>query len=133
MDAIQDKLSGVDEGPRIFHELTDDYFTVAPQSFVGDFYVQLKAGNIAEGSDVDFPQLSAEVIVDRNPEVIVLADEASGISAADVKARPGWDVIDAVKNDRICTVDPDIVSRPGPRIVDALEALAICLYPDLFP
>ena len=133
IDAVAERLDGIAEGPRVFHELTNDYFTASPKSFIGSFYITLKATNIAAGAAVEYPQLSAEVIVDRNPQVIILADEAAGISVADVKARPGWDVIDAVKNDRICVVDPDIVSRPGPRIVDALEALAACLYPELFP
>ncbi len=133
IEAVAEQLEGVEQGPRVFHELTNDYFTASPESFIGSFYITLKATNIAEGADVEYPQLSAEVIVDRNPEVIILADEAAGVSADDVKARPGWDVIAAVKDDRICTVDPDIISRPGPRIVDALEALAECLYPEIFP
>jgi iron complex transport system substrate-binding protein len=33
-----------------------------------------------------------------------------------------------VQNERIYTVDPDIVSRPGPRLVEALETLAELLY-----
>ncbi len=132
MQATREKLATVATGPRVFHELTDDYYSAAPTSFVGDFYTFLKAQNIASGAGTDYPQLSAEVIVQRNPEVIVLADEAAGITAAAVKARPGWANVDAVKNGRICVVDPDVVSRPGPRIVDALDTLAKCIYPDRF-
>jgi iron complex transport system substrate-binding protein len=132
MEAIRSKLASVTHGPRVFHELTNDYYTAAPNSFVGDLYTFLKAGNIAAGAQTAYPQLSAEVIVQRNPQVIVLADEDAGVTAASVRARPGWSTIDAVKNGRICIVDPDIVSRAGPRIVDALDALARCLYPDIF-
>jgi iron complex transport system substrate-binding protein len=130
-DAVLSKLGKV-SGPRIYHELDNTYYTAAPHSFVGDFYKTLKASNIAEGALTAYPQLSAEVILQRNPEVIVLADEAAGVDAGSVKARPGWHVIDAVRNSRICSIDPDLVSRPGPRIVDALEKLAKCLYPDQF-
>jgi iron complex transport system substrate-binding protein len=132
MDQIKQKLAGVTTGPRVYHELDTTYFSAAPSSFVGDFYTFLKAQNIAEGASTPYPQLSAEVIVQRNPQVIVLADEAAGVTVQDVKARPGWSAIDAVKNGRICVVDPDIVSRPGPRIIDALDTLAKCLYPDKF-
>lgn len=134
MDAIQAGLAEVEQGPRIFHELDPTYFyTVSPESFVGDFYNFLKAENIAAGAAEAYPQLSAEVIIQRDPEVIILADEAAGATPQSVKERPGWDQISAVKNDRICTVDADLVSRPGPRIVEGLEALAQCLYPELFP
>ncbi|HEY7270142.1 MAG TPA: ABC transporter substrate-binding protein [Dehalococcoidia bacterium] len=132
MDGIKSKLAAVSQGPRVYHELDNTLYSAAPNSFVGDFYTFLKAQNIAAGAASAYPQLSAEVIVQRNPEVIVLADEAAGISANDVKSRPGWGVIDAVKNNRICVVDPDIVSRAGPRIVDALDTLAKCIYPDIF-
>lgn len=132
MEQVRRRLPSTVQGQRVYHELTTDYYSAAPASFVGDFYTFLKAQNIAAGAATEYPQLSAEVIVQRNPQIIVLADEAAGVTAPQVKARPGWQAIDAVKNDRICVVDPDIVSRPGPRVVDALDILAKCLYPDQF-
>lgn len=133
LDAIDERLADIEQGPRVFHELDPTYFTVAPGSFIGDMYRILKAQNIAEGSSEPYPQLSAEVIVERDPEVIVLADEPSGVTADSVKNRPGWSEISAVRQDRICVVDPSLVSQPGPNVVDAIETLAACLYPDRFP
>lgn len=133
LDAVSERVAEIDEGPRIYHELDTTYFSAAPQSFIGGFYTLLKAENIAADAIDDFPQLSAEVIIDRDPEVIILADEAAGVTAESVAERPGWSGISAVVNERICVIDPDIVSRPGPRIVEAVEALAECLYPELAP
>jgi len=132
IDAVQQKLSDVTAGPKVYHELDATYYTAAPGSFVGDFYKTLKAQNIAAGAAEDYPQLSAEVIVQRNPDVIVLADEVAGVTPASVAARPGWSAINAVKDGRICTIDPSLVSQPGAKVADALEALAKCLYPDRF-
>jgi len=132
LDAVRERVAEVEQGPRIFHELDPTYYTVSPDSFTGDMYELLKAENIAAGAMGEAPQLSAEVIIDRDPEVIVLADEPAGVTPDSVKQRPGWDQISAVQNDRICIVDPDLVSRPGPRIVEGLEALAECLYPEKF-
>ncbi len=131
--AIQGRLASVAQGPRVFHEVDNQLYTVAPDSFLGNLYTILKAQNIAAGAGQAFPQLSQEAIVQQDPEVIVLADVAAGESPETVKARPGWGGISAVKNDRIFTIDPDIVSRPGPRLVDALETLAKLLYPETFP
>jgi cobalamin transport system substrate-binding protein len=133
IDAVTGKLTDVEEGPRIYHELDNTFFTVAPDSFVGDFYNLLKARNIAEGAATAYPQFSQEEILERDPEVIILADADAGESAQTVKARPGWDAISAVKNDRIYVIDPDIISRPSPRVVDGLEQLARVLYPEKFP
>jgi iron complex transport system substrate-binding protein len=131
--AVQKKLSSLSQGPRFFHELDPAYFTVSDHSFVGDLYTVLKAQNIAAGAAQDYPQLSVEVIIQRDPEVVVIADGPAGVTAASVKKRPGWQQVAAVRNDRICVVDPDLVSVPGPGIVAGLEALAKCLYPNRFP
>lgn len=133
IEAVTSKLADV-EGPRVYHELDETFFTVAPDSFVGDLYNLLNAQNIAAGAPGGYPQLSAEAIIERNPEVIILptGEGEDGTTPEDVKARPGWDVIDAVKNDRIYQIDRDIVSRPGPRIIDGLEQLAKLLYPETF-
>jgi iron complex transport system substrate-binding protein len=131
--AIENTLAGVEQGPRLFHEVDNQLYTVAPSSFVGSLYTVLKVQNIAAGAVDAYPQLSQEAIIEADPEVIVLADVASGESPETVKARPGWGGISAVKNDRIYSIDPDIVSRPGPRLVDALEALARAIYPGRFP
>jgi iron complex transport system substrate-binding protein len=132
VDIIEEALADVEQGPRIFHEVDATLYTAAPDSFVGGLYEILKAQNIAAGADQPFPQLSQEVIIERDPEVIILADGAYGESPDTVKARPGWGSISAVRSDRIFVIDPDIVSRPGPRCVDALEALAEYLYPKKF-
>jgi iron complex transport system substrate-binding protein len=49
-----------------------------------------------------------------------------------VKARKGWSVIPAIKNDKAFPIDDNLVSRPGPRIVDGLEAAAKLIHPEAF-
>jgi len=130
---IKDGLADVPQGPRLFHEVDNQLYTVGPSSFVGSLYTVLKVQNIAAGAVEAYPQLSQEAIIEQDPEVIILGDAAGGESPDTVKARPGWGGISAVKNGRIYVIDPDIVSRPGPRLVDALETLARLLYPERFP
>jgi len=115
-------------GPKIYHELDNTYFSVGPGSFLEDMYKTLGATNIADATNEAYPQLSSESIIADDPDVIILADEGSGESAATVAARPGWSAISAVTNHRIYTINPDIVSRPGPRIIDALRQLSDDLY-----
>ncbi|MGQ9572701.1 MAG: ABC transporter substrate-binding protein [Dehalococcoidia bacterium] len=132
IDAIERALADVEQGPRVFHEVDATLYTAAPNSFIGGLYKILKAQNIAAEADQPFPQLTQEVIIEKDPEIIILADGAYGESPDTVKARPGWANISAVRNDRIHVIDPDIVSRPGPRLPDALETLAEFLYPERF-
>jgi iron complex transport system substrate-binding protein len=124
-DDITEEIKDVTRGPRVFHELDKELFTVRSDTFIGELYQLLKADNIADKAPGAFPQLSAEAVVAGDPEVIVLSD---GETPESVKARPGWSGISAVRNDRVCEVDGDLTSRPGPRIMEGLEALYECLY-----
>jgi len=131
IDVITAKLADVQEGPRVFHEIGPELYTASDEDFVGDLYTILKAQNIAAGAGL-FPQLTEEAVIAADPEVIILADMPA-VTPEEVKARPGWDSLSAVQNDRVFAVDPDLVSRQGPRLVDGLEELARLLYPERFP
>lgn len=133
VDAVVEQVRGMSIGPRVYHEVDPKLYSAAPNSFVGDIYTLLKAQNIAANSTSPFPQLAAEAIIRADPEVIVLGDsQLPGGTPEEVKRRPGWDVITAVKQDRVYAVEPNLVSRPGPRVVDGLEQVARHLYPERF-
>jgi iron complex transport system substrate-binding protein len=137
INAVVDKLPAVGQGPRLFYELDPGLFTLGPDTFIGNILEILKVQNVAEGANSPFPQLSAEVIVEKDPEVIILGDSkeylSSGITVAEVEARPGWSGITAVVEGQVYSFDDSLISRPGPRIVDGIEQLAELLYPELFP
>jgi iron complex transport system substrate-binding protein len=133
IDAVVRAVQGASSHPKVYHELDANLFSAAPNSFVGDLYTLLNARNIAPAGPNPYPRLTNEAIIAANPDVIVLADGTQpGSTPDDVKRRPGWDAIAAVRTGRIYVIDPNIVSRPGPRIIDALEMLARDLYPDRF-
>ena len=133
VEEIRSEIGDVADAPTVFHEIDNIYFTAGPGSFIADLYDILGAENIADATGQAFPQMSAEAIIEADPEVIILADEDAGESPDTVRDRPGWGSVSAVRNSRIHVVDPDIVSRPGPRLVEALRTLAAYLYPELFP
>jgi iron complex transport system substrate-binding protein len=86
------------------------------------------AGDAAEG----YPQFDLEQLVERNPDVYLVSKDSKEKTTDSIRKRPGYEDINAVKNDRIYLLDPDIVSRPGPRIIDALELIAKSIHPELF-
>ncbi|MDA0271306.1 MAG: ABC transporter substrate-binding protein [Chloroflexi bacterium] len=133
IDAVTAKVADVTEGPLVFWEITDGLYTVGPESFIGSMLTLLKARNVAADATTAFPQLTAEAIVERDPNVIFFADADAGVTVAAIGERPGWGDIAAVRDARVFEVHPDVASRPGPRIVEALEMVAQALYPDRFP
>jgi iron complex transport system substrate-binding protein len=111
-----------------YHELDETYFSVTSETFIGQIYALVGLENIADeakGAGSGYPQLSAEYILDADPDLIFLADtKCCDQSAATVAERPGWDRLSAVENDAVVGLDDDIASRWGPRVVDLLRVVA---------
>jgi iron complex transport system substrate-binding protein len=117
--------------PRVFYELdaTTDIYTAADDSFIAEM-IELAGGEpITTGSKTDFA-ISLEKLVTADPEVIVLGDAVYGVTPEAVAARPGWDVMAAVKTGQIRGVNDLVVTRPGPRLVDGLRELALAIHPE---
>lgn len=111
-------------------------FVAGPAGFYGDLIPMAGGKNAFDDLKTAAGQVSAEQILARDPDVIILGDSLVPFNPQTpqmVKARPGWSGIKAVKNNRIVVVDDNLVSRPGPRLADGLEQLARAIHPELFP
>lgn len=135
--AVTDVVATIpaEERPTVFWEVFDEpLMTAGPNTFIGQMIDLAGATSIFADVQEDYPQVSAEAIVERDPQVILGPDtHVEKLTPELVAQRPGWDALSAVQNGRVLLLDADIVSRPGPRLADALEALAQALYPERFP
>ncbi len=109
-----------------FHELDSSLYTVTSTSFIGQIYGLFGMKSIADAAaQGDYPQLSAEFVVQANPDLIFLADsQCCGVTAEAVAARPGWNGMKAVTGNQIHVLDEDLSSRWGPRVTDQVKAVA---------
>ena len=101
-------------------------YTVTSSTFIGELYTKAGFENIADAADdgSGYPQLSAEYLIQEDPQAIFLADtKCCGQSAETVADRPGWADLRAVQDGTIYVLDDDIASRWGPRVVDLYEIL----------
>ena len=118
-----------DEPLSYYHELDDTLYTVTSSTFIGEVYAMAGLVNAADPADYDgsswgYPQLSAEYLLDADPDIIFLADtKCCAQTAAAIAERPGWETLTAVSTGRIVELDDDVASRWGPRIVDFLRAI----------
>jgi len=108
-----------------YYELEPTLYSATATTFIGELLAGTTMTNIADGQDPDgygYPQLSAEYVVDADPDLILLADTmCCGQSAATVAERPGWATLTAVSAGSILELDDDVASRWGPRIVELVE------------
>lgn len=134
--AVTKKTRAISGGDRqtVFYEVWHEpLITAGPATFIGQL-IELAGGkNIFADVNEDYPQVSAETVVRRNPAVILGPDShGEELTVEKIRTRPGWGGIKAAQTGRIYLVNGDIVSRPGPRLVKALEIIARLLHPGLF-
>ncbi|MDA8187780.1 MAG: cobalamin-binding protein [Dehalococcoidales bacterium] len=132
VEDIANKTKTASSRPRVFFELDAKLYTVGPGTFADDMIDKAGGANIAADAKTEWPQLSLEAIVLKDPDIVFLADHGFGETVDKVKGRPGWEKITAVRNDRVIPLDPDLVNRPGPRAVDGLDLMARALHPESF-
>jgi iron complex transport system substrate-binding protein len=136
IDAVAATVAEIpaEQRPRVFWEVFDEpLMTAGPNTFAGQLLSIAGAENIFADASEDYPQISAEAVVERNPGVIMGSDShAEKLTPEMVAARPGWSEIAAVRDGRIYLINGDVSSRPGPRLADALEAMVRALYPEYF-
>ena len=127
---IQALVDGADPaaGTSFYYELDDTFYSVTSKTFIGKLFTMLGLENIADavgkGSGA-YPQLSAEYIIDSDPDLIFLADtKCCDQSAETVAERPGWAGLAAVTGGGIVPLDDDIAQRWGPRVVDLLQQIS---------
>ena len=139
---VQEKIAaaGITDKPTVYYEV---YFsdrgimTAGSATWLNDIFTLAGGVNIFADQTTEFPYTSSEVIVQRNPTVIILpTNMGTGTpsygSVEEIKARAGWNSIDAIKNDRLYIIDQGIMSEPGVLIAEQVQAVAECLYPQLF-
>lgn len=127
LDAVRKSLAGLEEAdkPRVFVEIwMDPVMTAGAGTFTSEL-ISLAGGRDIAYDAAPWSPFSPELVIQRNPQIII----SQCASAAQIRQRPGWGGIDAVRNGRVHDVDQNIFSRPGPRLVEALEVLAALLHP----
>ena len=128
-------VEGADEraAPRRYYlELSATGHSVTSHTFIGEVLAAAGLVSIADGvADAagGYPQLSAEFVLDADPDVVLLAYAGGDTPTAEsVAARPGWGQLTAVREDRVIVLDSDLSSRWGPRPVSYTHLTLPTIY-----
>ena len=122
-----------DKRVTVFYEVYDEpLMTVGRSTIIGQMVEMAGGINVFADLQGRYPQVSSEEVVQRNPGCILgLKGHKLALTPTQIRQRPGWQHITAVRRHCIHLLDDDAVARPGPRLAEALEAIAKALYPDL--
>lgn len=131
--ALQERLNALPPRRVLFIVWTEPLISVGKDTFIADALCRAGAVSIVDSSQ-SWPHTNLEEVVRLQPEYLVFASSHSEAAAQDfdvLAARPGWRIIDAVRNRRFAVIS-DAVNRPAPRIISAIEDLARQLHPEAF-
>ena len=116
---------------KVAHITWHDPIWVAGSGTVQDELIGIAGGENAFSYLEDWATVSLEEFIDRNPDVIIVSvgHGVAGMQPYEYIVRDErLEVVDAVKNKRVYTINADVASRAGPRIVDAAETFHRGLY-----
>ena len=111
----------------VYYEVDPAPYSVGPNSFIGALIQKAGGQTIVTAKMGNFPKLDPEFIVKSNPQVMM------GLTLNDAKKRPGWQTLQAVKNNRVYQQtddERDALVRPGPRLALALKTLIKIIHPE---
>ncbi len=133
LEEIADTVAEVDERS-IYFEISPspDIWTLGTGTFQHEMIEAAGLHNVFDDVENWFG-VSDEQVIERNPELIfTTVHYTDGDPLEEIRNRAGWESIDAIVNNELELMPPDIMDRPGPRIVEAVRTLAETAYPNLF-
>lgn len=126
MTAAEKSIPAQAKGAQVYFEVNSAPYAAGQESFIGETLTRLGAKNIIPKGLGPFPKINPEFVVRANPDVIMVSRQG----LAGMAQRPGWAVMRAVRDNRICTFssdDDDILVRAGPRMAQAAQLMANCM------
>jgi len=108
---------------KLFYEIWGEpLMTFNDKHIVSDVMRLCGARNIFGDSPLLTPTVPVEAVISAAPDLII-----SGTGAEVLEAWRRWPQIPAVKNAKLCTVDPAHMHRAGPRLLDGARELCGCI------
>lgn len=112
--------------------------TVGPGTFLDSIFVAGGAVNVFADIEGNWPLVSLEQVVWRQPDYVVVPVAGYGTprflpgyrdpSLDRLASSPAWSALSAVAEGRVVSVDASLFGRPGPRMGEAAEYLAHRLH-----
>ncbi|MFY9494894.1 MAG: cobalamin-binding protein [Limnochordia bacterium] len=105
---------------RVFVEIWNEpLMTAGPGSFIDEIIGLAGGENIAHDADNPWPMFSEELVIERDPQVVIL----TAFNLEEALARSAWQGITALQRGQVFEVDPNLYSRTTPRLLDALQEM----------
>ena len=133
IEEIKQKTFDVKNKKTVYFEISaaPDMMTFGSGSYIDDMITTIGAVNIF-GNENWLVTPGAEIIINRNPDVVLTNVSYIDDPITEIKNRPGFNHVSAVQNNRVYQIDTDSSVRPSARIIKALKQMQEAVYPELY-
>jgi len=117
--------------PRVLFLISiDQLHSFGPESYVQDLITIAGGESITADLNVEMPILDDEFVLAHRPDIIAGTFNRPFGQEEILALHPTWGSLPAIRNNRICSVDGDLILRAGPRNVLGAEELFKCFHPN---
>lgn len=139
IDEMKTFVSEIEEIASTITEKKSVYLEISPAPWIyttgtdtfQDAVINLIGAENAFGDQVSWISASEEVIIAKNPDVIVSTVGGDTI-VSDILARDGWDVMDSIQAKLVFQIDANPISRPSQNVIEGIKQLAEAVYPEFY-
>jgi iron complex transport system substrate-binding protein len=133
LSELGQRLAGLSPKNVLMVVWLDPLISVGRNTFLEDALRRAGARSVIDTRQ-SWPNINLEQVIRLQPEYLIFSsDDPQQVQRqlAELQQRPGWRVLEAVRNRRFIVVS-EAISHPSPRLVDGIEQLARELYPSQF-
>jgi iron complex transport system substrate-binding protein len=127
VEAVKARVAGKPKLRVLMAIWYDPVMTIGKKAFISELIEAAGGRSVTDDIAQEWPEMSLESIVSRQPEALLFI-KGSKLTAEELKMRPGWEHVEAVRRGRVYYVD-DRIQYPSPAAFDALEELAKQFHP----
>ena len=133
IDEISQKAKNIKDKKKVYFEIAPapNLYSFGNSTFLNEMIELIGAENIFKDEN-SWLAPTEESIIERNPDVILTNVDYIDNPIQEIKSRPGWENINAVKNNQVYLIDKNSSSRPSSHIIKALNEMAKAIYPDVY-
>ena len=125
-DSIKDKK-------KVYFEIgsTPGLYSFGNDTFLNELINIIGAENIF-ANEKSWISPSEESVISANPDVILTNENYIPNAIEAIKKRPGWENVNAVKNNQVFLIDQNSSSRSTHKVIKALKEMAKAVYPEQY-
>ena len=121
------------EAKKVYFEIgaAPYYYTFGNGTYLNEIIELCGAKNIY-ASQNGWLSNTEESIIQGNPDIIISNIEYEGYSYKEILNRKGWNIINAIKNNKVYYVDSNATSRASQNVVQGIKEIANAINPGTF-